>query len=121
MRVAIFGEEGWLDRVANGEVKALEESPVVAADMSPYVRVDVDQCSGCAETATWRAAVVTHEQNKEGKLEEKEHAILNAQFLAPEDLQHIQQLAEREPVQFSDDADSDDAGAPTSEDESPAV
>lgn len=117
MRLLIPHDKELFARVAEGNVEALAQMPVAPADVSPYLRVDVDRCDTCPDTATWQAVLVTHQKNKQGKLEEKAHNVTARLLLSADGLKRLHDLAAREPVELRQDAEPRRQDVPGEQDE----
>ena len=99
MRLLIPQDEDLLTRFSSGQIEAMSELPVAHCTMTPYLRVDLDRCASCQDTATWRASLISHERTKEGKLEEKSQDIVAPQLLTADSLGQLEQFAAREPIE----------------------
>ena len=99
MRLGFPPDENLMARLAAGELSALGELPVVPVTATPYVRIDLGRCKSCSDMASWQATLITHEQTKEGKLEEKTDKLTSHQLLLPEQLTKLEALAAREPIE----------------------
>ena len=99
MRLMVPQNDDLLTRFSSGQIDAIAELPVAHGTASPYLRVDLDRCESCQDTATWRASLVTHERTKEGKIEEKTQDIVAPLLLTPDRLGQLEQYAAREPIE----------------------
>lgn len=100
MRLMVPQNDDLLARFSSGQIDAMAELPVAPVTVSPYLRVDLDRCESCQDTATWRASLVTHERTKEGKIEEKNQDIVAPLLLTPDRLRQLEQYAAREPIEL---------------------
>lgn len=117
MRLLVPNNKEFLSRISEGSMEVLAQMPVAPADVSPYLRVDVDRCDTCPDTATWQAVLVTHHRNRQGKLEEKTTNMTAQLLLAPEGLKRLHDLATREPVALRQDAEPTGQDTPGEQDE----
>lgn len=118
MRLALPNDENLMIRLSGGHLDALGELPVVSAMATPYLRVDVQRCQSCTDTATWQVFLVTHQQTKEGKLQEKEQGLTQQQLLTPEQLQKLNAFAARRPIEEpppEEQAESDEPSEATTD------
>ena len=99
MRLMVPKNDDLLARFSSGQIDAMAEMPAAHDAVSPYMRVDVDRCESCQDTATWRASLVTHERTKEGKIEEKNQDMVAPLLLTPNRLGQLEQYAAREPIE----------------------
>ena len=99
MRLMVPQNDDLLTRFSSGQIDAIAELPVAHVAVSTYLRVDLDRCESCQDTATWRASLVTHERTKEGKIEEKNQDMVAPLLLTPNRLGQLEQYAAREPIE----------------------
>jgi len=107
MRLLVPNNDDLLTRFSSGQIDAMAEMPAAHDAVSPYMRVDVDRCESCQDTATWRALMITHERTKAGKLEEKDEAIVAPLLLTTDRLRQLEEYAAREPVEPTSGGDDE--------------
>lgn len=100
MRLMVPQNDDLLTRLSSGQMDVMAEMPVAHVTVSPYLRVGVDRCESCQDTATWRASLVTQERTKEGKMEEKDQTLVAALLLTPDRLRQLEEFAAREPFEL---------------------